>query len=925
MVNNTIKIYLLDTNSGVLDVAAGTEFPLNLGVADVRDVTKKTGTFSKTITLADTKNNATLLGHLYDLNAQNGFVFDINKKQRCMVAQNGVTILKEGIFRLMSVTKTQNNLTEDDKVIYEAQITDAAADFFGTIAGRFLTDLDVPNDGHVYNALGITNSWSVPNRVYKYIMPWTELTAVPIKVMHPGIYAKWFFDKIHESAGYNYAWPDLGNLDVRFDKLIIPFNGDLKEVSKKFSDDNKMQVQNLGVQDYFPINNNNNLTQWHEFNNNPHLRYDQILQDPNSQWAVVLGNQGQMTATYPIYTPDYYALRTEYNIEIIVRNNEASNVRIPNSQIGPGAAPIISPAFGMLNINKLQLSGRRNIVFSTANSVFAEIRDITVYGNDNPRSGLEIKNNLNAIYPPGDTQIATAVGTLDWGMTDIDINDIVRGGFSPNTAFASSQFRLINSPSTFANVQIIVRINSVRTTISPTVQNGIPLNTPVDLNLFVPNKIKQSDFLKSICTMFNLYAETDPFNQYRILYKRRDQFYDEGRVLDWTEKLNREKEQVITFLPNLTNKKLLLTYKYDSGDSASKAYNEEVKEVYGQLEYTFANEYVKDIDKQEIIFAPTLNAQTFFSANVPRFQDDYYNPKTTLRILQDGGNLPCDPWVVEEYPFSPNNYFLSFYPFFGHFDRPDRPTYDINFGLPKYLLYNATALTQNNLFWNNWARTITNIETGNMLTAYFWLTEADMNLLRLSDKVRIDNGYYYINKIIDYNAARFQPTKVELITVEQSTNIGIATASTVRPFNPRDIIAGNLGNWGTITSGRDLKDSKKAQNSAAKANAENSSVIQDATNAVILGRNNILTENFSGIIIGNNQLANEPGVYVGDYRLTNEGVQFRGNLIIDGGLDEVLNLNKTNEADFIDPGVEVVRQWGGISNARVFVDGGKIG
>ncbi len=47
----------IQIETGYLDVKEGTNFPLNFQVGDIRDLTQRKGTFSKTITLSGTKNN----------------------------------------------------------------------------------------------------------------------------------------------------------------------------------------------------------------------------------------------------------------------------------------------------------------------------------------------------------------------------------------------------------------------------------------------------------------------------------------------------------------------------------------------------------------------------------------------------------------------------------------------------------------------------------------------------------------------------------------------------------------------------------------------------------------------------------------------------------------------------------------------------
>jgi hypothetical protein len=59
---------------------------------------------------------------------------------------------------------------------------------------------------------------------YKYVMPFNIDEQYQLNWFKPAIYAKVYFDRIFTDAGYSYDWADL--LDARFDKLLIPYNGD---------------------------------------------------------------------------------------------------------------------------------------------------------------------------------------------------------------------------------------------------------------------------------------------------------------------------------------------------------------------------------------------------------------------------------------------------------------------------------------------------------------------------------------------------------------------------------------------------------------------------------------------------------------------------------------------------------------------------
>ena len=66
-----------------------------------------------------------------------------------------------------------------------------------------------------------------------------------------------------------------------------------------------------------------------------------------------------------------------------------------------------------------------------------------------------------------------------------------------------------------------------------------------------------------------------------------------------------------------------------------------------------------------------------------------------------------------------------------------------------------------------------------MLTAYFDLNEADIQSLRLNDKIRIDNSWWFINRIIDYDPNVRQLTKVELMSIDSEIDFA--------PFKKRPI------------------------------------------------------------------------------------------------------------------------------------------
>ena len=181
---------------GYLDVKEDTSFPLNFAVGDIRDFTKRTGTFSKTITLVGSKNNNEMLNHYYDVNIQAG-TFDINAITKCAVIQDGIPIIEDALLQLLSVKKTQVTDAYEQGVEYEVLIKDTRIEFFTAITNAELTDLDFTDLNHTFTAVDIINSFQ--NTVtdgFKYVMPFDTDNVFNVSQFKPAIYAKTYLDRI---------------------------------------------------------------------------------------------------------------------------------------------------------------------------------------------------------------------------------------------------------------------------------------------------------------------------------------------------------------------------------------------------------------------------------------------------------------------------------------------------------------------------------------------------------------------------------------------------------------------------------------------------------------------------------------------------------------------------------------------------------
>jgi hypothetical protein len=778
---------------GILDVRPDVNFPLTFSVGEIRDITKRTGTFSKTIVLPATDNNNRILNHYYDVNIQAG-TFDLTKITRCQVLQNDVIILEDAILQLISVNKSQNTDAHEQVVNYEVLIKDTKAELFTAITNAELTDIDFSDLNHYSNSSTIIASYSnTEANGFKYVLPYSIAGTINyhIRQLKPAIYAKTYFDRIFANAGFTYTWPNLQ--EARFDKLLIPYNGDENQISWN---DFKV-VANAAYTTNYGQPTNGSFTPFEE-----QIDSWTEVEDPQNLFNPATGIYTAPTDTDPVASQSY-----EYNVtityEVTFFNHSASPVR-----------PFIGTFPG--NATFTPFVKARNPVLQGTNGNLTPI-----YVNNYIASGLTTFGTYtNAVITSPSGYIPT--GTL------IDFATGIAANWQPTNKWRTAA-------GVASQVDINVDILDVKIEIMPNT-NTQPIGGFLNMNEYVPEKIKQSDFVKSIFTMYNLFADVDPEQPTNIILKHRDQYYDEGTEKDWTYKLAKDREQNLEFLPDVSSKRLILTYKQDK-DSPNTLYYDTTREVYGQQEYIFNSEYVRDIDTKEVIFSPTPITKTPFGAVVPMI--DGQAPKTNIRILYDGGVKSCGFYNLIDGGLT-GTYDIQTYPAITHFDDPLTPSFDINFGVNDFYYYDLQNLTNNTLYNMYWRRTINQINEGKMLTAFFYLNEGDIHNLKLNDKIRIDNSWWNINKVIDYNANIEGLTKVELISVD--TELELA------PF-----ITNNGTTSPSVTT-------QVALSSVYTSRMATTNVILEGADVAVYGTRNTIAQGVRGVVIGDDKTLNEDGI-----------------------------------------------------------------
>jgi hypothetical protein len=690
--------------------------------------------------------------------------------------------------QLKSVKKVQLTDGYEEHVEYEVLIKESKADFFTAINNLELTNIDFSDLNHTYDAFNVVsrfNNTEVDG--FKYFLPGSGDAFYTTQEFKPAIFAKTYFDRIFADSGFQYNWPTLSA--TKFDKLVIPYNGGIDNFDYL---DYVVRAEKTTPSTVLSPLSQNPTTGAYTFTGLTELEDPQGIFDPLTGIYSTPFNISSANA-------QYYEIKILVNFSLDIICGVAGNISV----------------------------GTPTFYLNFFNAPF----------NVNVSSPLY---NGPGLPPAGTTNITTDTILVTIQATDANI-------IPQLTALTTNVQAIFDTTGGYYLVpyQLSLTINSADISITPS-SNIVAIGGTIDVNDYVPKKIKQNEFVKGIFNMFNLYVEVDKSQPNMLNLIHRDDYYDVGKEVDWTLLLAKDKEQSLSFLPDITSKKVILTYKADK-DTPNKIYTDATNQIYGQAEVIFDNEYVKDVTTKDILFSPTPIIDTVFGAFVPMLAGA--QPDTNIRILYDStaevGLTTCQGFNIFDYGTTGVTNVTS-YPYVGHFDDPLNPTFDINFATCAFYYYMPSTLTQNNLYNRYWRRTMGQINNGKMLTAYFNLKEYEIQALELNDKIRIDNSWWNINKVIDYNANGNQLTQVELISIDNEVQLmPFATGSTTPGVG--------TGSVGPIT--------QVSNDTIIKTKTANNNIIPNSTSGVVTGKGNNVNPGLKVVVVADDATIEEDGIY----------------------------------------------------------------
>lgn len=829
-------IVKINDNNVYLDVYDDIPISLNYNIADISNIESKNSSYSKTITLPDSKVNRDAFKQIFQLNSDSQF--DPTRKSRCWILKDTV-VQFEGNLQLTNVTY-DNNFNVNG---YEAVIYSDNDGFYLNIGEKYLTDLNLTMYDHTYDYPDIINSFtaSYDNGYYYPLIDYNlnlsigkfRFSDYKINHMYPAVYVKAIIDEIFLEAGYNYT-SDFFN-SPEYKRLVIPFTNKSyvatiynlttdsidnifianKSATTSITDydespvvldisGNEFPVVFRGdaqhnVDTYDPNNFYNNSTYVYSQNNSLTsvistqfiIDFHVLVAGGSSSFIYAGGtgpNGGGDTPWLDNYGSAYWAAngwspqvtRAYDDVRIVLKRSMDAN---GNTVTGWGGAPSwdhLKPSgWPSINIGVDYYGNGATSEFSIKGNIQGTQSIVTQTG-EHPFWDLtgRLYSEVLSFNP---LRLNEEVKMFVYRYTSGEIDDTVTILGLPTPTPVKLKYIILTAPEAGGvPIPVPLKIGTRSVLSAIVVRSDSAIGGDINLSLNLPTNVKQKDFLSSISKMFNLYFEPEKDKINSFIVEPRDDYYRKYQVIkDWSRKLDISKSLTSIFTSNTQMASNLFTYKEDK-DFYNADYKNATKEIYGQHRYDIDNQFIKGEKKIELLFSPTIN--NLVTGETSMYAPQFINNGSNNSDNKFGG---VNPRILYSKPitlsgtnsltglpytdiFKIGTYSLSIYPYAGPVNDPLNPTYSVNFGQVNnyYRGYNET---DNNLFKTYYQNQMSDISDKNsrIVTAYFNLNSNDVSQFKFSDIImfRLNgaDGYYRVNKIIDYDPTVNMTTKVELI------------------------------------------------------------------------------------------------------------------------------------------------------------------
>jgi hypothetical protein len=736
------------------------------------------------------------------VNADN-LTFNIQQSVPCTLSYKGETVL-DGTLRLLKVYVSNN------KVDYEVNIQDEVGLLINDISNKSLYDLDFTDLNHTYDSTNVTASWNAT-----YTGGTTSGGLKDGKILYGFSHNGYIYDKSGTTVTTGSNASPL--LELSGLPGTISYSGTpMRTTGFKPS----IQIYDLTKR----IFNQNGYTLESDFFNEEYFqRLYMPLMFVADQYYVSSSGATDGTSQIILGTPrnpvgfdfsggtcgsqSYSIIDAWAPLNQLVSNNGPT---YPSSGWDTATGTFYAWTGGQYKFDfKAQLS--------------------IPYGSQNAQGKIYLCKNLDSttFYGGVDYLLEGIFNNVDsYQNTDIvmtlapgdRVNLVVRFTLAPAGCLGGSEF-------------IQPTIDITETSVIVTDAPNLIVGSTIDIKEQFTPEYKQLDFLKGLMTQFNLVFVKHPFKTKTYIMEPFDEYVGQGKLLDWTDKLDLSKDIAISPITNINGKAINFLYQdeADAMNTFTKSINN--NRIFGTYNFIPQDTKINDQPLNITSFFSPTPCDTLPYADIlpqPFIVPHFYGAKeSTKEGVTNTQLLPMrlKPRILHYYglqPLSSTWYYLNdvsgttetktTYPLIHHQNRIPSVTdlgtaIDLNFGNSASPQDNVVPTTTTNtgyrLYYEDYINDLLSPDA-RMVTAYFDLNVTDINNLEYKDLIFVKDTYYRINKIENFSLIESSVTKVELIkllrvdlnydcTIDATVELYSGTPSGSCCVNPFTVVSGTAG------------------------------------------------------------------------------------------------------------------------------------
>jgi hypothetical protein len=779
-----------------VDIMEDVAVDLNYAIADIMELGKRNTQFSKTILLPNSKFNREIFGYIYDINVQNpynetlpniGLNFNVTKKAKAVIYKDNIAVFN-GICRLISVVMNNGD------IVYEVNLFGRLKDILYILGEKYIHELNWSDQNYIFDS----GTWAYIYDSKRYNEDGNVIIG--------GVAKEFCMPMVDYGTQQNTAfwdWKDFKpNVFVReIMKRMFSFAGFVSDFSKFAPFFNTDYFKRLAI-----TNGERGIGQFLKDVIKYNVQQEGFVNECTTagQGDLVLpGSTTPCTVTNPnFYFYNYAKWNVESNIGSLFNLVQST---IPNTcgNVQRRHFEYIGTANVTFNLNVDMKLRVRNYVLQTL--IGGQTANLQLLNNLITHTVSLVKtnavNNVTETYWSQTRNLNQIDGTMGVGTQASTINDyhlsfsgsITMGNserlqirvegisgayicnFGPSQVLKKTRYEI---DWTWNDYPGFIKVDFQTITFVP-----LSIGASVSIADQLPRSIKCVDLFKNIILMHNLYVEQDD-KQDNLLHITPHPLYydyDVSKCADWTYKLDRAGEIRIIPLSELKAQRYKFTYASDN-DFFSEGYRKRFNKEYGEKQEFIENDFLDTEEEIKLLFAPSVIASTDSSnrAYLSLYKLDGVTKKPDKfkpRIGIYNGNIPTDAGYLirdNEIVIYTDLDFGATYRYIGHLDNPINPTIDCNFWIPEEIYFKGTQVPPNNLYETFWKKLIAEIsdKDSRLLIGNFDLDGIDVENLDFARLIKVDNQYYKLIKIENFDPNGRVLAKVSLLKVLYDTDFG---------------------------------------------------------------------------------------------------------------------------------------------------------